>query len=144
MEAELNGICKAATEGLGAAHLSQELGAPEFLKIFTDSSAARAVVQRQGAGKVKHLEIKQLWAQEQERQEKLEIQKVPRDVNWSDLLTHHWTKSEGEALLRGMQVVRREATAEFTKTGSTGCSRGGVSNLHTPEPLNNVPICLLF
>ena len=61
-EAELNALCKAAQEGLGAKYLSEELCHPLVLK--TDASAARGVVQRQGSGKVKHLSIRQLWDRE--------------------------------------------------------------------------------
>ena len=106
-EAELNGICKAAQEGLAAKHLSEEIFYPEKLEINTDSSAARGVIQRQGAGKVKHLSVKQLWVQEQEMYKKLVVNKVPRDVNWADMLTHHWTGPEGSKMLTGMSVVRR-------------------------------------
>ena len=48
IEAELNAICKAWTEGLGAVNLTIELGCREILTIKTDASAAVGVVQRQG------------------------------------------------------------------------------------------------
>ena len=38
---------------------------------------------------------------------KLVVNKVPRDVNWADMLTHHWTGPEGSKMLTGMSVVRR-------------------------------------
>ena len=106
-EAELNAICKAGTEGLGAVNLTIELGCRQILTIKTDASAAVGVVQRQGAGKVKHLEVKQLWIQELEREGKVKMVKVPRAINWADLLTHHWNTVEGEVMLSGMGLERR-------------------------------------
>ena len=106
-EAELNGICKAATEGLGAKNLTVELGQEEELEIQTDASAAVGVVQRKGAGKIKHLEVKQLWVQEHEKKRNIKMVKIPREINWADLLTHHWTSIEGEKYLAGMSLIRR-------------------------------------
>ena len=120
-EAELSGICKAAQEGLAAKHLSHEIGKEYPLCIYTDSSAARGVVQRQGAGKVKHLSVRQLWVQEREARKELTVCKVPREKNWADLLTHHATAPEASRYLSGLAVIRR-GEAE----GATPSPRGGV------------------
>ena len=77
------------------------------LKLLTDSSAARGIVQRQGTGKVKHLDIKTLWVQERETNNDFSIVKVPRLENRSDLFTHHWSEVEGENHMIGMNVERR-------------------------------------
>ena len=77
------------------------------MEIVTDASAARGVVQRQGAGRIKHLQVKQLWVQERESSGDLTVTKIPRAVNWADLLTHHWTENEGAKMMAGMSVVRR-------------------------------------
>ena len=106
-EAELNGICKAAAEGLCAVNLSKELLESLPVEIFTDASAARGVVQRQGAGRIKHLQVKQLWVQEKESSGDLIVTKIPRALNWADLLTHHWTENDGATMMAGMSVVRR-------------------------------------
>ena len=37
----------------------------------------------------------------------LEAEKIPRSINSTDLLTHHWTEREGEVHMKGMGVVRR-------------------------------------
>ena len=106
-EAELHALCKAASEGLGIGYMAREMLMPIELRLLTDSSAARGIVQRQGAGKVKHLDIKSLWIQEREREKDLQVDKVPRLLNWSDLLTHHWSEAEGEAHLDGMWCSTR-------------------------------------
>ena len=107
-EAELNGLCKATQEGLAAKHISEEVGESWRLTLCTDSSAARGIIQRQGAGKVKHLSVKQLWVQELETQKELDTMKVPRERNFADLLTHHWTRAEGARFFGGLGLEIRE------------------------------------
>ena len=77
------------------------------LELLTDSSAAKGIVMRQGAGRVKHLDIKTLWIQEREDRGELAVKKIPRLLNCSDLLTHHWTEQEGQRHLDGMALQRR-------------------------------------
>ena len=106
-EAELHGLCKAASEGLAATNMATELYMPLPLRLFTDSSAARGIVQRAGCGKVKHLDVKSLWIQEREARGDLSTVKIPRLQNCSDLLTHHYTETEAETHLTRMSVERR-------------------------------------
>ena len=106
-EAELNGICKASAEGLGAVYMARELGEHIGLEVLTDSSAARGVIQRSGSGRIKHVQVKQLWAQERESQKELIISKLPRDRNVADLLTHHYSESEWQSLSVYFSIERR-------------------------------------
>ena len=117
-EAELHALCKAASEGLAVSNMGHEmyLGIP--MRLSTDSSAARGIVQRTGVGKVKHLDIKSLWIQERESMGDFTCVKVPRLENWSDLMTHHWSEAEGDKHLAGMAVERR---GHLHKS----CARGG-------------------
>ena len=62
--------------------------------INSDSSAVKGILARRGCGKVKHLEVKQLWLQEQVRSGKIEFQKISRKNNLCDALTHHYTREE--------------------------------------------------
>ena len=105
-EAEVNALNQGGTEGLGLAHLVQECGLPVQLQLKTDASAALGVCEHVGAGKVKHLTIKQLWAQDRVAQGDMAIAKVPRNQNMSDLLIHHWTTAEGQQHLEAMGAQR--------------------------------------
>ena len=107
VEAELHALCQCASEGLCVANMSKELLMDLNLQLLTDSSAARGIVQRQGAGTVKHSDMKSLWIQERESTGDLSVLKMPRLQNRSDLMTHHWTEVEGERHLSGMGVKRR-------------------------------------
>ena len=93
-EAELNASLKGACESLGQKYLMEELGVQTDIKMYGDSSASQGTIQRQGAGRVKHLSVKQLWIQEKVALKELETMKVPRAQNRSDALTHPWTTSD--------------------------------------------------
>ena len=93
-EAELNAMLKAACEGLSLKHLLCELGREMHLIIHGDSSASHGTLNRLDAGRVKHLETRQLWLQEKVYNRSVEVKKVDREHNWADALTHAWTKKE--------------------------------------------------
>jgi len=103
-EAELNAALKAACELIGARVMCEELGFQYDLKIYGDSSAARGTLARQGSGKIKHLETKQLWLQERIQQEELDYIKIPRAINLADAFTHHWTGPDSNEHFRKMNV----------------------------------------
>jgi hypothetical protein len=89
-EAELNAALKGAVEGLNVQRLAASLGDDLPLELRTDASAARGVILRQGVGKVRHLQVKQLWLQENVAAGELTIVKIPRAENCADALTHPW------------------------------------------------------
>jgi hypothetical protein len=60
-EAELNAALKGAVEGLNVQRLAASLGDTLPLELRTDLSVARGVILRQGVGKVRHLQVKQVW-----------------------------------------------------------------------------------
>jgi hypothetical protein len=102
-EAELNALVKAISESLGIQNMMKEMGKNVQFRVYTDSSAANGMVHRLGAGKVKHLEARQLWVQQVVNDKEVSVQKVPREKNLSDSLTHNWS------------VV--DASRHFTKAG---------------------------
>ena len=81
------------------------------------------MVERVGAGKVKHLSVKQVWAQDKVAKGEMRIYKIPREINVSDLLTHHWTAAEGDKFLPAMGVERLVSTSAQQAEGA--CSRVG-------------------
>ena len=106
-EAELNAIVKGASEMLGIMNVMKECGRKVEGQMWTDSSAAKGILHRQGAGKVKHLECRQLWVQEKIANKTIKCDKVAREMNPADMLTHHWTTSEGHHHLRSLHVEKQ-------------------------------------
>ena len=89
-EAELNAILKAACEGLSLQYLLREIGVEAMLHLRGDSSASHGTLQRLGSGHIKHLQTRQLWLQEKVYLKELTVEKIQRDYNWADILTHGW------------------------------------------------------
>ena len=88
-EAELGGVVKAATEGIGLQSLARDLGLDYPLQLYADSSAAIGICRRSGVGKVRHLAVGQLWVQERLRAGHFTLFKVCGTANPADLLTKH-------------------------------------------------------
>ena len=62
-------------------------GLGNTVKLGTDSSAAKSFVNRRGLGKMRHLEIRDLWLQEEVDKGRLEVGKIRGDQNPADLMT---------------------------------------------------------
>ena len=73
----------------------------------TDASAAVGILSRQGVGRIKHLQIRQLWIQERLKNEERKMIKIPRNINMSDLMTHHWNERDGLSHMSNLKVIRR-------------------------------------
>eukprot|EP00973_Karenia_brevis_P092521 12412822-Karenia_brevis.AAC.1 len=83
-------MVKGVTKARGLLSLAKELGFEELsdvLKLGTDSSAAKSFVCRRCLGKMKHLEIRNLWLQKGVYHGKRVVEKVPGDENPADLMT---------------------------------------------------------
>ena len=78
---------------------------PVELELFGDSTASRGVLLREGCGKIKHLDVKQLWMQEKVGAGRFEVTQIPRAGNVADALTHHWS-AEAAAHYASMGLVR--------------------------------------
>ena len=95
-EAELNAAVKMISEGLGVKHMYEIMDKEKTVKVKTDSTACSGILHREGCGKVKHLETRQLWVQSHVAEKDVEVQKVSREKNPSDCLTHHWSAVDGQ------------------------------------------------
>ena len=66
-EAELHGVVKAGANGMGMVSLLFDLGVKLYLVIWTDSTATQGICGRQGLGKIRHLDVQDLWIQQRLR-----------------------------------------------------------------------------
>ena len=88
-EAEFYGIVKGASVGLGMRSIMRDLGIDCKVKVNTDASAAKGIATRKGLGKVRHIEVNQLWVQDKVGKGEIEISKISGAVNLADALTKH-------------------------------------------------------
>ena len=124
-EAELAGILKGVSEGLGLRSLAHDLGVTLYLNVRTDSSAALGICRRIGLGKVRHLMVGQLWVQEKLRAGEFALFKHPGLENPGDLLTKHVdaTTIQGHCKRAGVQFLSGRAACAPRPTEQQGKSR---------------------
>ena len=95
-EAELIAMAKLSAEALGLISLARDLGEEKIGKVWADSSAAIAIVNRLGAGKLRHIHIGSLWIQEVQKDRRLKFHKVAGVANCADLMTKNIATEVGE------------------------------------------------
>ena len=93
-EAELYGLVKGAATSLGIISLCRDLGIGVNVHIHSDASATLAIIQRQGIGKLRHINVQYLWIQERVRNGEIRASKVPGKENPADLMTKHLPGAE--------------------------------------------------
>ena len=119
-EAELNAASFLGCEMLGMSQFFSEFGNTMKTTINGDSSAVKGILVRRGCGKVKHLEVKQLWLQEQVRSGKVEFQNISRKNIPSDASTHHYTREEAKMHFKHMGNEFMPKSSEAVRGG---CAR---------------------
>ena len=67
-ESELHGISKGVSVGLGMKSIIQDLGFKVQVRVHSDACAAIGTARRRGLGRVRHLDVEDLWVQSKETQ----------------------------------------------------------------------------
>ena len=82
-ESEAEAITKGCIESLYVKHLLEHQTARPFkIELWTDSSGAKAIMQRLGPGRrAKHWEVQMMWVQQ--------LNKLGEPENVADLMTKH-------------------------------------------------------
>lgn len=88
-EAEFYGVVRASGIALGHQSLLKDLGYQIPVRIRTDSSAAIGICQRQGLGRLRHIDTQALWIQQKVKYKVVELRKVRGEINPADLFTKH-------------------------------------------------------
>ena len=106
-EAELYGMVESVTRAKGLRSLAMDLGfrgLSSVVKLGTDSSAAKSFVCRRGLGRMRHLDIRDLWLQKEVREGTVEVSKIPGTQNPADLMTKILTVKEIRERLEMMNL----------------------------------------
>ena len=88
-EAEYYGLVKGASAAIGVRSMHEEMGIKVRVRVSTDASAAKGIASRRGLGKIRHVEIHQLWVQDKIANGEVEVRKVNGKENIADILTKH-------------------------------------------------------
>ena len=113
-EAELVAMVKGSAELLGLRSMMMDLGRDSSGIIYADSSAALAIAQRKGAGKLRHINVSSLWVQERQDKGELEYRKVLGTENPSDLMTKYLARQSMDAC---MVTLGQQRVAGRAKVG---------------------------
>ena len=90
-----------AAQALGLQSLLRDLGVRLDLKLFTDSSTAKAIIQRTGLGKIRHLDANELWRQQKAKDREIVHQNIKHVLNVADILT----KAQDLETIRGIMEL---------------------------------------
>jgi hypothetical protein len=118
-------MIEGVTRAKGLRSLASELGFGELsniVRLGTDSSAAKSFVCRRGLGRMRHLEIRDLWLQDEVAKGQLVVYKVLGTENPADLMTKFLSEKDIESRLErlGLKIVGRSDKVDFTK-GEVKC-----------------------
>ena len=92
-EAEFYALVRAGSHALGLQSMLREFGVEVGIVIKSDASAAIGIAKRKGLGKVRHVDVSQLWIQEKVASGSIKLVKVGSAENLADALTKY-VKSE--------------------------------------------------
>jgi hypothetical protein len=106
-EAEFYALVEAVLRAKGLITVATELGFTRLrteVKAATDSSAAKSFLNRRGLGKMKHIEIRDLWLQEEVLKGHVEVMKVLGTENPADLMSKFLNVSDIRARLAHLSL----------------------------------------
>ena len=107
-EAEYYAMVDGVIKAMGVQTMCEEVGVNGIkgpLVLHTDSSAAKGIASRRGLGKVRHIELCELWLQNQVARGKIVVHKISGADNFSDSLTK---SSTSERIMQSMKMTSHE------------------------------------
>ena len=102
--AMVDGVQKAKWAETVAREMGIIISESASIVLGTDSKAAQSFVARRGLGRMRHIEVRDLWLQEQVRSGKVKVEKVLGTENAADLMTKFLSKNECIERLRGLAI----------------------------------------
>ena len=100
-EAEYYSMVEGVLRAVGLKNVGREIGldvVDSEMLLATDSSAAKGFVSRRGGGRMRHMEVRWLWLQEEVRKGRVVMQKINGKINPGDVMTKYlgWKEIEGK------------------------------------------------
>ena len=118
-EAELTAMVKTTCEAIGISALMKDWGDEKEVLVFADSNAALGIMQRKGAGKLRHVRIGMLWLQDA-KEEGIRFNKVPGGENPADLMTKALSGKSIEEHCKRLKIKHKAGRAEKASKLSRG------------------------
>ncbi len=112
--AELYGAVRAACEALVVQTLIEDLCDTLDARAHIDASAANHIIERDGLGNVRFVEVSALWIQEHELTRNLPMRMIGGKRNPTDLMTMHLNQTGRDEHLRNLGIGYRGGRAGLT------------------------------
>ena len=112
--------------------MMKDLGRTKKGVVYADSSAALAIADRKGSGKLRHVNIRMLWIQEKEQRGEVGLREVNGAVNPADLMTKYMAGPRMVDLMRRLGQVHKVGRASTALQVQGGC--GAVPSRSVPAP----------
>ena len=106
-EAEFHAMIEAVARTKGVLSVAREIGFQDLagvIKVATDSSAAKSFVSRRGLGKMRRLEIRDLWLQKEVGEGRLHVWKIKGEDTPADLMTKNLRSGEITDRLNNLNI----------------------------------------
>ena len=103
----MHGITKGMSHAIGMQSLCRDLGWQCKIRVHSDATAAIGIARRRGMGRIRHLDVMDLWVQEKFTTGATKIDKVLGAENPADILTKHVERKILEMALQkmGMSIL---------------------------------------
>ncbi len=82
-------------------------------QVSMDSSAAKSIVSRRGAGRARRVEARELWVQHRVAKGELAVARVNREENVADGLTKHVDRQKMDQHTAACSMMRRSGRHEL-------------------------------
>ena len=89
---------------MGISGVLKDLNINLTVAVSTDSSAAKGIANRRGLGKLRHIELNELWIQESIAKGRMAIYKISGTENGADSLTKN---SSGERISQTLKMCNQ-------------------------------------
>ena len=121
-EAELAAMVAGIVDAKLVQSLLQELGEKVRLVLYSDSTAAIGHTQRQGLGRMRHLQVKDLWLQQEIQEQTIQVSYIPSRKNPADLFTKPMDAQRFQELrqMLGVTVAESDHDKEEREVAVTG------------------------
>ena len=111
-EAELHGISAGIAQAIGVQTILKDLGFAVKIVIHSDATAAIGIAKRKGMGRIRHLDVSDLWIQDKVRSGAVGLLKVDGSKNPADALTKYVESSILQRCLTDMGLELRQGRPE--------------------------------
>ena len=120
-EAEYYALVEGVVRVKGIAQMAKELGIDaeiEVMEALTDFSSAKSLASRRGAGRLRHIEVRWLWLQDEVAKGRVKLGKIDGERNPADILTKYLGLTDVKSKLETLGIRLRRQEETWQESGS--------------------------